>query len=251
MEDANVHFLDSYHEKTDTLVQTTIRRVESYIWGRKLKVGDVLPGEGRLADELGVSRNVMREAFGALTALGVIDVANGRRPRVGRITSLPFTVSVGHALHTGQVTFQQVWDVRRRLETGAAAAAAVSRTAEQAVHLMTIAQDMVECDNLGRDIGALDLAFHRILAEASGNVLVEHISTAFLPLLRSAIPLAWNTRTAAEDRAYILRLHMDIARAVVDRDAAGAEAAMHLHFDNSIAAIAGGIALLLEPGDLD
>lgn len=243
---ANVHFLDCFEDPGESLVQQAMRQIEAHIWGKGLKVGDILPGEAALAEELGVSRTVVREAVGALAALGVIDVGNGRRPRVGRVTSRPISISLGHALHTGQITFQQIWDVRRRLEAGAAALAATNRTAEQAVQIMVLAQHMLECDPHSKEMGEYDMAFHRLIAIASGNVLVEQIATAFHPLMQAAMPLAWSTRSTTEEQRAVLDLHMAISRAIIDRDAAAAEAAMHAHFDSSIAAIIGGAALLQE-----
>src|SRR6266436_3359691 len=49
-----------------SLVQQTIRAVANYMRDQGLRPGDTLPGEKYFADELGVSRAVMREAFGAL-----------------------------------------------------------------------------------------------------------------------------------------------------------------------------------------
>ena len=68
-----------------SLVQTAIDAVNGYIRDKELRVGDTLPGEGYFAERLGVSRAVMREAFQALAALKLIDVANGRKPRVGAL----------------------------------------------------------------------------------------------------------------------------------------------------------------------
>src|SRR3546814_2610836 len=81
-----------------------------------LKVGDTLPGEGSFATELGVSRPVMREAFGALTALRLVDVGNGRKPRVAAIDGSVMAASMGHAVNTAQVSLADVWEVRRTLE---------------------------------------------------------------------------------------------------------------------------------------
>ncbi len=66
-----------------TLVESATAAVRGHIDSNRLKVGDVLPSEGSFAADLGVSRPVMREAFHALAALGLIDVGNGRRARVG------------------------------------------------------------------------------------------------------------------------------------------------------------------------
>lgn len=61
-----------------SLVDRAVGAVRDYIRTHDLKVGDTLSGEGSFAAQLGVSRPVMREAFGARTALRLVDVGNGR-----------------------------------------------------------------------------------------------------------------------------------------------------------------------------
>src|ERR1700743_1621006 len=111
--------------------------VNAYILDHHLKVGDTLPGEGHFAAELGVSRAVMREAFGALAALNLIEVANGRKPRVAAIDGSVIAASLDHAVNTAQVSVAQVWDVRRTLEVRTAVLADEHRTASGAQALTT------------------------------------------------------------------------------------------------------------------
>ena len=58
-----------------SLVSKAMEAVKSHIRDSGLHVGDNLPGEGYFAQKLGVSRAVMREAFGALAALRLIGYA--------------------------------------------------------------------------------------------------------------------------------------------------------------------------------
>ena len=85
-----------------SLVQTAIEDVTGYMRDSNLRVGDTLPGEGYFAERLGVSRAVMREAFQALAALKLIDVANGRKPRVGAMDGSVIAASLDHAVSTAQ-----------------------------------------------------------------------------------------------------------------------------------------------------
>ena len=99
-----------------SLVQQAMDSVSGYIRDRELRVGDTLPGEAHFASELGVSRAVMREAFGALAALRLIDVGNGRKPRVGAMDGAVMAASLDHAMSTAQVSVPEIWDVRRTIE---------------------------------------------------------------------------------------------------------------------------------------
>ena len=96
-------------EQGKSLVAQSMDAVKAHIRESGLRVGDTLPGEGFFADKLGVSRAVMREAFGALAALRLIDVANGRRAKVGALDGSVIADSLEHALSTAQIRVAEVW----------------------------------------------------------------------------------------------------------------------------------------------
>ncbi|MEE4453143.1 FadR/GntR family transcriptional regulator [Novosphingobium resinovorum] len=217
-----------------SLVDLAVQAVRNHIRDHDLKVGDSLPGEGQFATSLGVSRAVMREAFGALAALRLLDVGNGRRARVGAIDGSVMGASLEHAVTTSQISVADVWDVRRTLEVRIAALAAERRSAEQAEQILALAEAMVRDQGDMARVTAHDTAFHQVLAAATGNVLFAQIVRSFAPQMEVAVPKAWETRHAQEEKAGILSLHRRIARAIADGDSGNAAAAMEAHFDASI-----------------
>lgn len=217
-----------------SLVDQAVRRIRDHIRDRDLKVGDTLPGEGQFATDLGVSRAVMREAFGALAALRVIDVGNGRKARVGAIDGSVMAASIDHAVATAQVTTAQVWDVRRTLELRTAALAAEHRTDDDA---RAVLEEATRMAGLQGDLDRLidhDIAFHQVIARASGNALFHQIVRSFEQLMRVAVPNAWQTRETSTQRDMVLAIHRDLAQAIADRDPAAATRLMDAHFDRSI-----------------
>jgi GntR family transcriptional repressor for pyruvate dehydrogenase complex len=225
-----------------SLVRQTIDHINDYIRDQGLKVGDSLPGEGVFAAELGVSRAVMREAFGALAALRVIDVGNGRRARIAAIDGSVLANSLDHAVSTDQIQISDVWDVRRTIETRTAALAAQHRTEAEADRIVELAE-LLERDVADRpSMTAHDLAFHEAIALASHNPLFLQIVRSFAPLMRIAVPAAWDTRVARQDQTIIIERHHAIARAIKAGDCAAAEAAMNAHFDVSIGDVLKGLS---------
>ena len=217
-----------------SLVERAMNRVRDHIRDNDLKVGDTLPGEGQFAAELGVSRPVMREAFGALAALRQIDVSNGRRARVAAIDGSVMASSIDHAVATAQVSVADVWDVRRALELRTVVLAAQNCTNEQGDEIMAAARAMSDAaDDLTR-LSRADVALHRAIAKASGNPLFHQIVRSFEGLLEVAVPRAWDTRETHQQRQQMLDLHLEIAQAVARHDPTAAAAAMDAHFDASI-----------------
>ncbi len=217
-----------------SLVDQTIARIRSYIRANDLTVGSPLPSEGAFAAEFGVSRAVMREAFGALAALRQIDVANGRRARVAALDGVVMASSFDHGVATSQIKVSDVWDVRRALELRTVELAAMNRTEDQAGAIESAVEEMAVSRHDPARMAAADVRFHQSIASASGNPLYLQIVRSFGQLMDVAVPQAWQTRQTEQERSDMLTLHREIARAIVDKEPIAAVAAMDRHFDASI-----------------
>ncbi len=219
-----------------TLVQKASRAVIQYMRDQRLNVGDTLPSEAEIAEDLKVSRTVVREAFGALAALQLIDVGSGRRARVGRVDHSVLALTLDHALHTGQMTPQNIWDARRALEVRTAELAANRRTDDEARAMLVHAGAMRRTiDDRAARIGH-DIALHTLIAQATRNAVFHTIIASFGAALRT--PMA---AIDQPDRAYteqIVELHERLAQTVADRDAAAAATAMKDHFYTTLRVLA-------------
>ena len=222
-----------------SLVQTAIDAVNRYMRESELKVGDTLPGEGYFAERLGVSRAVMREAFQALAALKLIDVANGRKPRVGALDGSVIATSLDHAISTSQIGVVDVWDVRRTIEVRTAMLAAANASKAQADKIVQIAEQLEAEDDADQQTTDTDIAFHLAIAEASGNELFHQIVISFVPLMKVAIPKAWQTRQTATERRDSVDRHRKLAQAIANRDPDEARLWMSAHFDESVGLLLG------------
>ena len=64
--------------KTNTMADVVESQLRAYLKKMSFKPGDALPKETELADALGVSRNVVREALSRLRMLGMIETRKRR-----------------------------------------------------------------------------------------------------------------------------------------------------------------------------
>ena len=210
-----------------------MQAVREHIKMNDLKVGDTLPGEGHFVDRLGVSRAVIREAFGGLAALRLIDVGNGRRARVGAIDGRlwrPRLITPSPPPRCRSAKYGSA----PNLELRTAELAAINRTDAEAAEIMRHAKGIAEAGEDSELRTMHDLAFHASIARASHNNLFLQIVRAFAPMMEIAIPAAWHTRKAEIGRDHILQLHEALAEAIQNRDAEAARIAMDAHFDASI-----------------
>ncbi|KAB8182774.1 FadR/GntR family transcriptional regulator [Microbispora catharanthi] len=224
--------------------EEVLARIEERITADGLTVGDRLPGERQLAEQLGVGRSSVREALRVLETLGVVASQAGRGPDAGAVlTSRP-----GNALtdllrlHLGLATLsmREVIDTRLMIEQWAAARAAAApppaastpaaSTPAASAHTATarMAEAIAAMDAAGdpAEFVEHDIAFHLALAEAAGNRLITAVMRALRDALRryavDAVVRLGDTGGLQDD-------HRRIHRAIEDGDAGAAAAAVAEH----------------------
>ncbi|MDQ0392392.1 FadR/GntR family transcriptional regulator [Labrys monachus] len=218
-------------------VDAVVQAVNGHIRAHGLMPGDLLPSEGVFAGTLGVSRVVVREAFRSLSALGLIDVGNGRRARVARVDSAVLSIVFEHAVRTDHVSIQQIYDMRRTIESRTVVLAALRRDDGEAAAIKALAAAMRRDFARPEQVMEHDIAFHQAIATASRNPGFSLLLEAFQGVTRQTWPTGWRSRSADAERMESIAAHEAIAAAVEGRDARAAEAAMRLHFDHSVKAL--------------
>lgn len=222
---------------TTGLVGDVIGAISRLIREHDLMPGDKLPSEAMLSKELNVSRTVVREAFRSLAAMRIIELASGKRATVAQIDHGAMSLMIEHGVHTEQINIQQIYDVRRTVETRIVTLAAIRRTDEEAAQIVALAAAMRASADDPAQIMEHDLAFHAALARASRNPVYALLIGAFQGITRQTWPIGWKSRPTQAARDLMLDTHAEIARAVTAGDAAAAVAAMTLHFDESVRAL--------------
>src|SRR5258708_13487098 len=150
---------------TDDAIDKIRERIISGTWGP----GDRLPKESELAAELGLSRNSLREAGRAMSRLGVLEVRQGDGTYVSSLEPALLLESTGFVSHLllGD-TALDLYEVRRILEAAAASLAA-ARIDEDGKREMGVTLESMRRAESVEELGAADVAFHAVIANAAGN----------------------------------------------------------------------------------
>lgn len=224
---------------TGNLSDRVVSYLIYYTRTHRLKSGEDVPSEGTLSSELNVSRGVVREAYRSLKTAGILDIGNGRSPRVGRLSNEAVTQFLHHALHTEQASAAHALELRSALEVRAAELAALSRSDSDADALAREAVIMrASASQRQRFINA-DIRFHEILGRATGNPLFALLSSALRASLDVTIRAGFDSRRTNAELERVAQIHTDIAEAVADRSAARARRTMQVHFREARAFVAG------------
>lgn len=224
-------------EASESLVAQTMRAITDHIRDAELKLGQPIPSESSFALKMGVSRAVVREAFSSLAMVGVIEVGNGRRARVGGIDETVLPIILNHAVLTEQVSVQQIYDVRRAIEQRTVVLAALRRTPAEAEMIVNFAAAMDRDFNDTNLVQQSDISFHETIARASKNPMFALIVSSFRIVTEKTWYIGWASRPTDEDRRNNVLCHKRIAAAILQQDAKEAEALMVEHFDNSVRAL--------------
>jgi GntR family transcriptional repressor for pyruvate dehydrogenase complex len=222
---------------TSGLVDRVMQDVNAFIRDNELAPGAALPSEAAFAQKAGVSRPVVREAFRALSVLKLIDVGNGRRARVSPAHERVVSLVIDHAVHTKQITIQQILDVRRTIELRTAGLAALRRSDRESAEIVEIAASMQAHFGWPERVMELDIAFHEAIAKASRNPLFSLLVGSFRVVTRQTWAIGWASRPTDESRRESVNGHALIAAAIAERDVKAAENAMAAHFDLTVKAL--------------
>ena len=204
----------------------------------QLKPGDSLPSENTIGQMSGASRTAVREALRSLEARRIIDMSPGKRACVAELDSFALANFIMNGVSTEQITVSQIHDVRRTVETRIAELAAFNRTEEQADALLEHAQIMSVNIHDSEVVMLNDMEFHSKLAEASRNPVYGVMMGAFSKVIRSTWPITWHCRTTDAERCDSVEIHLEIARAVKQKNAGLAADRMTKHFDADLKPLA-------------
>jgi GntR family transcriptional repressor for pyruvate dehydrogenase complex len=213
-----------------SVVSEVAERLLGYFTSGEIAVGTRLPAERQLAASLGVGRSAVREALAALEILGIVIVrpGSGTYLRDGISELLPRTLSWG--LMLGAPRTRELVELRGGLEVQAGQLAAQRITDDALVRMReNLATMEHSLDDLATFVEA-DAAFHREIAVASGNQVLQELLQSIRSLLR-----IWVDRALTDEghAAAALAEHREIFVALESRDEAGVTAAMRSHMNTA------------------
>ena len=198
-------------------------------------VGDRIPIEPELAEQMNVGRSTVREAVRSLASMGMLETAPGRGTFVR--SAAPTSSLLNEFL--SDFSLEEILSYRRALEIEAAQQAALHRTDEDIAALEQAAIEEVGCTrcpilNLIDDSGegAFDSRFHRLIFDATKNRLLAALYAGINDQLRTPEHRGHlaNVATSAE----MERDHHRVLDAIRRRDFIDAVHAMVDHVDHDV-----------------
>ncbi|MED4586002.1 FadR/GntR family transcriptional regulator [Brevibacillus choshinensis] len=202
-----------------SLVKQVVEQLAQCIEAGDWKVGERIPPEPDLVEQLGVSRNTLREAVQALIHTGMLEARQGDGTYVR--SSSEFGAAMNRRLQRSAVF--EILEVRYGLEREIARLAAQRRTTQD---LANIREKLEQAYQLFQDPDAYtqaDVAFHMAIVEATKNSvmidLYKHMTESILYSVNSTLDLSGLMETQ-------FKTHTELVEAIADQDQDAAENAV-------------------------
>ena len=187
-----------------------------------------LPPERLMAERLGVSRTVLREATKRLELQGLLEIRHGSGIRAVNRLHKPLSGSVSILLPELQERLRQLSEARAAIEPEIARQAALKAKSQDVKQLRGIHERLVAATIHDEAVEA-DIDFHRTLARIAGNEILKLMLESLADLGRESrrVTIGNVGRQRAIDH------HAAILNAVTAHDANAAAKAMKHHMDEA------------------
>ena len=214
---------------TASLAKQIAERIRESITDGTLKADDQLPTEEELAKQFQVSRPTIREALKRLAAQSLIRSRRG--PAGGTFVNRPSHEEVSSNLTTatallvslGEFEVPEILEARHELEITSARLAS-TRNTEAELEVMAREIETQRNSTLSDvDFCASDVRFHRAMADASHNPVLQFVMFAVIEALQ---PIENMVVLRFREREEIVKQHEKMLLALKARDTEAAVAAV-------------------------
>jgi len=214
--------------KNHRISDEILHQIRDAVLSGKFNVGDRLPNERALAEQFAASRTSVREALRGLEQTGVIYIKKGISGGVfvadpdHRMVSRTFQT----LLQLRKITMDNIVEARLIFEPEAARLAAQRAEPEDLEEMKEVIEKMSEAVESGELPGSFDLKFHKLIARAARNPILEMLSESMLEVASQVIT---NLHPSTDVLRHVVRRHREVFEAVRKRDSDLAFAVMSKH----------------------
>lgn len=215
-----------------SITDQAVQQIKNEILSGAYKIGDRIPTEKDLCQQLGVGRSTVREALRMLKALGFIEVKQGKGAFIIK-TSEDSDEKIRDWFSKNKIELIDFIQVRMSLEP-LAVRLFIERASDEQINnidrILVLFENATESGN-ALDLALLDEAFHTAIAEASGNNLLIMLNRTIVEFFREyrvrSFAVKKNIKNALEP-------HRKIMQAIRARDSDAAAQAMIDHLKLSM-----------------
>ena len=191
---------------------------------KRFSVGDKLPNELDLAEELNVSRTTLREAIRILFALDILEIQRGKGTFV-KENAFKRQQDL-EQLSNIKVNAKDLYEMRLIFEPEAAYYAALRATDSEIKRIVEFAKKVEKEINNQQDRTEDEHSFHKAIAQATRNEFMNKLMPILYQAISKGVYLSLQSDKAIADTINDHRMIMEFLE---HRNAEGAKNAMKIH----------------------
>ena len=225
--------------QSEKLSQAVVRQIELLILRGILRPGERLPAEREMAERMGVSRPILRDAVADLEARGLLAIRPNAGVFVAEVLGSAFSPALISLFASHDEAVFDYLAFRRDME-GLAAERAARLGSDTDLAVVNAIFQKMEAAHAKRDPSdeaTLDAGFHMAIIEASHNVVMLHMMRSMYDLLQQGVfynrQVLFRNRTT---RDVLLDQHRAINDGLQARDPVAARQAVEAHMAFVVAA---------------
>ena len=212
-----------------SVAEKVAKKLLDLVRSKNLVPGSQLPPERELALSMQVSRPSVREAVRGLQILGVLKVRQGGGIYVSSLEAADLLGPLQFLITLNEENVNALYESRRLIDGGVGRIAATRITEADLERLKSLLDEQKDLLTDPVAFRVSDLAFHRTIAEVTGNPFLVRVSI-------SLYVLGMEYRRISSETPGVLNQsfadHQAIIAALASHDGAAAEAAMVQHMSN-------------------
>ncbi|MEH7011714.1 FadR/GntR family transcriptional regulator [Neobacillus niacini] len=200
----------------------------------QLKPGDKLESVQQLSENFQVSRSATREALSALKAMGLVEMKQGEGTFVKKFEAKQLNFPLSTAILMNKKDVAHLLEVRKIIETGAAALAAKNRS-EADLTAMADALNEMKMVQGDEELGEkADFKFHLAIAAASQNpilsTLLDQVSELMIETMKETRRLWLYSKQKTMEKAY--KEHVQLYQAILEKNEEKSRIVINEHLEN-------------------
>lgn len=196
---------------------------------KRFSVGDKLPNENELSEELNISRTTLREAIRILVAYNVLEIQRGKGTFVTQ-SAFEQQSDLGR-LSDIKVNAKDLYEMRLIFEPEAAYLAAIRGTDAEIKRILDFGAKIEQEIKSGQDRTDNEHSFHKAIAQATHNEFMNQLMPILYQAIAKGVTLSAMSQKAVTDTVGDHRMIMDFLE---QRNAEGARNAMKIHIMHAI-----------------
>jgi GntR family transcriptional repressor for pyruvate dehydrogenase complex len=213
-----------------TIPDSLMQQIRAMIISKKLKPGEELPSQRKMAAELGVGVPAIREALKIMDGMGLVEIRHGHSTIIKKVSVETLMSNMTPLLELTELDIMHLLETKDLIETQCAYVAATRASETEIKELEKIIKSMEKNLHNSREYAQLDYLFHLTIVKSVHNPVLNEMMTIAGKMIMKGIFIT----STLPGRDIAMDYHRRIYEAIRDRNGTLASSLINEHILDTI-----------------